>query len=70
MNTENEALEWLKATSSTGHWTVACFCKACAGKAFKKITVEDMAERMITSGLDFTKNASLRKLSHTIVQSA
>jgi len=70
MTTKSETLGWLKAQSSNGHWTVACMCKACTGKPFQKITVEDMAERMVASGLDFTKNASLRKLSHTIIQGA
>jgi hypothetical protein len=34
------------------------------------LTVEDMAERIVASGLDFTKNASLKKLSHAIIQGA
>jgi len=45
-------------------------CKECTGKPFKKITVDEMAERMIASGLDFTKSTSLNKLSHTIIQGA
>jgi hypothetical protein len=67
MSTKIEALTWLKSQSSNGHWTVACTCKKCFGKAFVKITVEDMANRMGESGLDFTKSTSLRKLSHSIV---
>lgn len=67
MATKNETLNWLNSQSSNGHWTVACTCKGCFGKAFVKITVEDMANRMVESGLDFTKSTSLRKLSHTII---
>jgi hypothetical protein len=70
MTTKSEALKYLTSNSSNTHWNVACFCKACTGKPFKKITVEDMAERMVASGLDFHKNASLGKLSHTIIQGA
>ena len=70
MATKNEALTWLNSHSTNGHWNVACMCRACTGKPFKKITVEDMAERMVASGLDFTKSTSLNKLSHTIIQGA
>jgi hypothetical protein len=70
MATKTEALTWLNSQSTNGHWNVACFCKVCTGKPFKKLTLEDMAERMVASGLDFTKNASLKKLSHAIIQGA
>jgi hypothetical protein len=70
MANKTEALTWLNSHSTNGHWNVSCFCKVCTGKPFKKLTVEDMAERMVASGLDFTKTASLKKLSHTIIQGA
>ena len=67
MATKQEALNYLKGHASFNYWNVACMCKACRGKAFVKLSLEDMAKRMVASGLDFTNPASLKKLSHQIV---
>jgi len=64
---KEEAMVYLTGQASFNYWNVACACQACRGKAFVKLSLEEMAERMVASGLDFTKPASLRKLSHQIV---
>jgi hypothetical protein len=68
MTTKTQAMTWLESQSENGYWNVACVCKDCTGKSWQKISISEMADRMVKSGLDFTKTASLKKLSHQIVQ--
>jgi len=67
MTTKTQALNFLKGHTTNTYWNVCCFCKKCTGLPFQKITVEDMADRMVASDLDFTKPRSFGTFCHRIV---
>ena len=67
MTTKKQALDFLKGHTTNTYWNVCCFCKKCTGLPFQKITVEDMADRMVASDLDFTKPRSFNTFCHRIV---